>query len=73
MVVSAPEGIRTPNLLIRSQPRAVRAGLSLSVECSGQTLNTGSILRRQSNVVRCRLTPFNGVWTATFGWVVTSP
>jgi len=31
--VCAPEGIRTPNLLIRRQPRPVRGGLSPSVEC----------------------------------------
>ena len=55
--LGAPEGIRTPNLLIRRQPRPVGGGLSSSIECCRWTCNVLPDLRRQSNGIHCSLWP----------------
>jgi hypothetical protein len=49
--LGAPEGIRTPNLLIRRQPRPVRSGLSPSMECCRWTHKIPPDLGHQSEEV----------------------
>src|SRR5271156_3513890 len=43
--IGAPEGIRTPNLLIRRQPDPVRGGLSPSMAAAAGPHNIGPDLR----------------------------
>jgi hypothetical protein len=63
----APEEIRTPNLLIRSQRRAVRGRLSPCLEPCRRSGNIGPDLRCRSGEVHRSATPSTEFCTATFG------
>jgi hypothetical protein len=55
--VSAPEEIRTPNLLIRRQPGPVCGDVPASGDDAAGTRNIRSDLRRQSKSVFCGVGP----------------